>query len=197
MSFEIYVSGDIEATGGIPGRNSMVSLGAVAFDARTFKEIDSFEVNIEELPGSKMDFKTREDFWSVNQEAWAYTLKNRKSPEDAMNAFAKWTRNLPGKPVFCAAPLGFDWTFVYWYLEMFGNDNPYGFSALCMKSYASAVLKTPFRRTVKRNFPPTWKTATPHPHIAIIDAREQGEIFMEMLKTNGITPEMVDLTRFE
>lgn len=197
MSFEIYVSADIETSGPIPGRYSMLSLGAVAFDARTFKEIAAFEVNFRPLDGAAMDPRTKSEFWDKFPDAWDYTQQNQHGPTEGMDKFVDWTNSLPGKPVFCAAPLGFDWTFVYFYLEMFAKENPYGFSALCMKSYASALLKTPFRRTVKRNFPPTWRTDTLHPHIAVIDAREQGEIFMEMLKTNGITPEMVDLTRYK
>lgn len=197
MSFEIYVSVDIETTGPIPGPYSMISLGAVAFDARTFKEIDAFEVNIKQLEHATVHPKTKANFWDKFPDAWKYANTNPQTPEDAMNAFVDWTKRLPGKPVFCAKPLGFDWTFVYWYLESYARENPYGFSALCMKSYASAVLKTPFRRTTQPNFPKHWVTDTPHPHIAVIDAREQGEIFMKILKDNGVTPESLDLWRYK
>jgi hypothetical protein len=82
-----------------------------------------------------------------------------------------------------AYPAGFDFTYMYVYMMMFAGESPFSFSALDMKSYASAILAKPYRETTKRNFPKEWiPKHEKHSHVALEDAKEQGYIFMEMLK---------------
>ena len=61
-SKEIVVSIDVETDGPIPGRNSMLNLGAVAFrqsaDGLQGEEIDAFAVNLETLPEASANEKT-------------------------------------------------------------------------------------------------------------------------------------------
>ncbi|HMN83852.1 MAG TPA: hypothetical protein PKA20_28525 [Burkholderiaceae bacterium] len=79
---------------------------------------------------------------------------------------------------------GFDFLFVYWYLIRFVGESPFSHSALDMKSYAMAVLKTEYRKSTKRNMPRQWFDEFPHTHVALDDAIEQGALFCNMLKFN-------------
>ncbi len=74
--------------------------------------------------------------------------------------------------------------FVYWYLLRFVGESPFSHSALDIKTYAMAMLKLPYRDSSKRNVPKRWFPQSPHTHVALDDAREQGLLFMNMLKEN-------------
>src|SRR5439155_11681070 len=101
-----------------------------------------------------------------------------------MPRYVVWIQKLPGRPVFVAYPAGFDFLFVYWYLIRFAGESPCSFSALDVKTYAMAMLKTPYRESVKRNMPKRWFDDLPHTHRALDDAIEQGAMFCNMLKDN-------------
>jgi hypothetical protein len=176
---EIYVSTDVETDGPIPGPHSMLSLGSAAFTAD--KELlSTFSANFETLPGATPDPKTAE-WWAQQPEAWAACRQNLETPEVAMRRYVTWLGQLPGKPVFVGYPAGFDFLFVYWYLIRFAGQSPFSFSALDIKTYAMAVLKTEFRKSTKRNMPQRWLDPHAHTHIALDDAIEQGALFCNML----------------
>ena len=78
-----------------------------------------------------------------------------------MSRYVAWVKGLPGRPVFVAYPAGFDFLFVYWYLIRFVGESPFSFSALDVKSYAMAMLKTEYRESTKRNMPRRWFDALP------------------------------------
>lgn len=176
---EIYVSTDIEADGPVPGLNSMLSLGSAAYRAdKTL--IGTFSVNLETLPGAKPHPLT-ERWWKQFPEAYAACRVNPEPPETAMQRYAAWVRSLPGKPVFVGYPASFDFMWVTWYLLRFANDAPFGFAALDIRSYAMAMLDTPFTDTVKDRLPREWFDPLPHTHVALDDALEQGALFCNML----------------
>jgi hypothetical protein len=76
-------------------------------------------------------------------------------------------------------PASYDFMFVYWYLVHFCGDSPFSFAALDLKTYASAILKMPFRQTVKRSLPREWVEPV-HTRDAGSDARAQGRLFFHM-----------------
>ena len=57
----------------------------------------------------------------------------------------------------------------------------YDRSALDIKSFAMAVLKSNYRESTKRNMPKRWFEDLPHTHVALSDAIEQGALFCNML----------------
>lgn len=189
MKDELYISVDIEASGPIPLEYSMLSLGAAAF-LKTGELIDTFEINLEELPSAQRYPDTMR-WWATQPKAWEECRKNLIDPKTAMNRFDAWVHRVSSKtgtvPIFVAYPSGFDFTFVYVYLMKFVGHSRFSFSALDIKSYASAVMKKPFRQTVKKSFPKKWMSKKRHTHIAIDDAICQGEIFMNILKENQNT----------
>jgi hypothetical protein len=184
---EIYVSTDIEADGPIPGPHSMLSFASAAFlQDKTL--ISTFSANLHTLAGASGEASTME-WWSKNPEAWEACRQNLEAPEAAMHRYVEWIRELPGKPVFVGYPAGFDFLFVYWYLIRFTGNSPFSFSALDIKSYAMAVLKTEFKKTVKGKMPRHWFEKHPHTHVALDDAIEQGFLFCNILAENRSSPE--------
>jgi len=185
-SKEVFFSLDIEADGPIPVRNSMLSLGAVAFD-ETGAEVGYWEANLAPLPGAAQDERTMRDFWNKNPEAWAYCTSNVQDPAVALPAFVQWVNSVGAdkQKVAVAFPSGFDFTWIYMYLMMFGGQSPFSFSCIDIKSYVSAMRRAPYRDCSKRTWPARWfEPKLKHTHKAVDDAREQGLSFMKMRAEN-------------
>lgn len=192
MITEIYLSGDVEADGKIPGHNSMLSFGISAITIN--KEIiSSFTRNLKTLPNAVQDPETME-FWRENPAAWEAATCNPVDPSKAMLDCYKWIQDVKKytglRPVFTAFPGGYDFMFFHWYMNYFTSHNPCGWSVLCMKSYASAELKCDFTKSTKRNFPKRWfEPKLPHTHVAIDDATEQGIMAVNILReSRNLTP---------
>lgn len=182
MAEEIYVSTDVETDGPIPGPHSMLSFASAAYKSdKTL--LGTFSANLQTLPDASGDAKTME-FWKENKSAYDATRTNLEEPSVALKKYVNWIEALPGKPVFVAYPAGFDFMFVYWYLIKFAGKSPFSFSALDVKSYAMAMLKTEYRESSKRNMPKHWFPPAPHTHVALDDAIEQGLLFCNMLAEN-------------
>jgi hypothetical protein len=179
---ELYISTDVETDGPIPGPYSMLSVGSAAYTAdKTL--MATFSANLDTLPGASAHPKTAA-WWATQPEAWEACRKDLEPPVAAMTRYVTWLKSLPGRPVFVAYPAGFDFLFVYWYLMRFVGESPFSHSALDMKSFAMALLKTDYRQSTKRYMPQRWFDNLPHTHIALDDAIEQGALFCNMLREN-------------
>jgi DNA polymerase III alpha subunit (gram-positive type) len=177
---EIYVSTDIETDGPIPGPHSMLSLASAAFlPDKTV--VSTFSANLNPLEGASGHPDTMA-WWEKNPEAWAAARRDTRPPGEVMTEYATWVKALPGRPVFVAYPVGFDFTFVYWYLHRFTGGSPFSHSALDMKTLAMALMKAPYRDSTKRQMPRSWFPNRRHTHVALDDALEQGELFCNMLQ---------------
>ena len=179
---EIYVSTDIETDGPVAGRHSMLSLGSAAFTADKVL-LSTFSANLETLPGLTPDPKTAA-WWATQPDAWAACRKDIEAPRIAMQRYLAWLKSLAEKLVFVAYPSAFDFSFVYWYLMEFTGENPFGYSAIDIKTYAMALLHKPYRMSGKRSMPAQWFDPLPHTHVALDDAIEQGQLFCNMLQAN-------------
>lgn len=179
---EIYISTDVETDGPIPGPHSILSIGAAAYTAdKTL--VSTFSANLETLPGAQAHPKVAA-WWATQPQAWAACRKDLETPAHAMTRYVDWVESLGSLPVFVAYPAGFDFMFVYWYLIRFVGQSPFSFSALDIKSFAMAVLKTDFRDIARRNLPQHWFDGLPHTHVALDDAIEQGALFCNVLREN-------------
>lgn len=182
---EFYISVDIETNGPTPGSYSMLSFGAVAL-TESGTELSTFQANLEPLADAEEDELTMK-WWETQPKAWAALLEDRKKPEDAIPAFARWVHTMSASrssvPVMVAYPSGFDFMFMLWYLEKFyRGHNPFGFRCIDIRSFLAASLRVPYTRTGKRYWPKRWfDPELPHTHVAIDDAREQGRAFIKML----------------
>jgi hypothetical protein len=180
---EIYVSTDVETDGPIPGPYSMLSFASAAFEA-SGTQLATFSANLNTLPGAQGHPDTMA-WWQTQPEAWSAHRQDVTAPEHAMKAYVEWLKALPGTPVFVGYPAAFDFLFVYWYLIRFTGESPFSFSALDIKSYAMAVLKTTWKQTGKDRMPKAWFGDRRHTHQALDDAIEQGELFCNILKANS------------
>ncbi len=179
---EIYVSTDVETDGPIPGPHSMLSFASAAYRAdKTL--VSTFSANLHTLRDAEGDPQTME-WWQKQPEAWAEARHDLREPTIVLPEYVAWLKKLPGTPVFVAYPAGFDFLFVYWYLIRFAGESPFSFSALDIKTYAMALLRTEYRQSVKRNMPRRWFDPLPHTHRALDDAIEQGALFCNMLAEN-------------
>lgn len=180
---EIYVSTDVESDGPIPGPHSMLSFASAAYLAdKTL--ISTFEANLETLPDAKPHPDTMK-WWQTQPKAWEACRCNLQAPETAMKNYLQWLKSLEATPVFVAYPAGFDFMFVYWYLIRFAGESPFSHSALDLKTYAMALMKSNYRGCTKRTMPKEWfDQQLPHTHVALDDAIEQGALFCNMLKVN-------------
>lgn len=107
----LIISTDVETLGGVPGLHPLLSMG---FAAINFNEevVDTFEANLEILPGYKVDWETAA-WWAdpAKREAWKRT---REAPMPVQMAFAglvMWLDRLKGLGFaleFLAKPAGFD-----------------------------------------------------------------------------------------
>lgn len=181
MNDEIYVSTDVETDGPIPGPNSMLSFGSAAFSADG-KLLSTFTANLETLDEASADPKTAA-WWLTQPDAWEACRKDLQLPILAMKSYVIWLNHLPGKPVFVGYPAGFDFLFIYWYLIKFAKESPFSFSALDIKTYACCLLGSNYREVSKKTIPKSWFSKDKkHNHVALDDAIEQGELFINMLK---------------
>lgn len=177
----IYVSVDIEADGPIPGPNSMLSLGAAAFEAENRKPLSTFGANLRPLEGAKPDPDTM-NWWQSEPAAWAAATLDPQDPQVVMRAFVEWVEALPGVPVFVGYPASYDQMFVHWYTVRFAGRDPLGFSGLDIKTMAATLLRLPYRDATKRNMPKGWFQGCPkHTHKAVDDAIGQGVLLVNML----------------
>jgi hypothetical protein len=180
---EIYVSTDVETDGPIPGPHSMLSFASAAFLADGSMH-GTFSANLDTLEGASGHPETMR-WWEGQPEAWRACREDTRSAEVVLPEYRAWLEALPGRPVFVAYPVGFDFTFIYWYLIRFAEKSPFSHSALDIKSFAMAMLGKEYRASAKRNMPRRWFPNRRHTHIALDDAIEQGELFCNMLAENS------------
>ncbi len=176
------MSTDVETDGPIPGEYSMLSFGSAVF-TRDKRLIDTFSVNLKQLPGAKQDPETM-SWWRTQSKAWEVCRRDPEDPEIAIKEYVQWLKKLPGKPVFVGYPASFDFSFIYWYLIKFSGKSPFSFVAIDIKTYAMAMLKKPFSGIFKSTMPREWFDTSNKSHVALDDAIEQGKLFCNMLAKN-------------
>ena len=176
MSEELYISVDVETSGPIPGRYSMLSLGAClvgAPEVAFYVELcpAGTDVNPEAMKVSKLDIK--------------YLEKNGKKAGVAMTEFRDWIKSESKgrKPVFVGFNACFDWQFVNWYFHAYLGENPFGFAGIDIKAYYMGMAGVAWSKTSSRQLPPEFQPDIPQTHNALDDARAQASIFQKMLFT--------------
>src|SRR5213594_3861850 len=170
---EVYISVDIEASGPIPGEYSMLSIGAC--------EIDNVKNNFyaELQPISENYVKEAIDVCGLSMEK---LRKTGMSPNEVMRRFAEWTKQTSKerKPVFVGYNAGFDWSFVNYYFIRFAGENPFGVSALDIKSVWLGMTGSSWSGTSKTHVKRNLGIEVEHTHNALDDAKEQAIIFQKM-----------------
>ena len=182
-SEECYVSVDVEADGPVPGLHSMLSVGAAAFTSDG--ELgETFSANLEQLPEASEDVRTMR-WWASQSAAWRACRADPEPPRRAMRRFAAWLerqRRAVGLPVMVAFPAAYDATWVRWYFYRFVGDDPFRRRAIDVKTLAMVALGTGYTGAQRSCMPRHWRSSAPHTHVALDDAVQQGEMFMNIVR---------------
>jgi len=176
---EMYFSVDVRANGPIPGEYSLASLGCAVVGRPAL-------VYYAELkPISDLEDP---DAVKANGLTMSHLLEKGQDPHEAMRRFADWVRGVTGtthRPVFVGFNAAFDWSFVNWYLIRFTESNPFGESALDIKSYFMGLTNEEWTNTTKQAVAREFPTERPHSHNALDDALHQAELFEKMLASRS------------
>ena len=182
----IYVSVDVETDGPLPGVNSLLSLGAAAFELPSRTPLSTFEINFEDLEGAVQDESTMK-WWATQETAWYAATNGAVDCQTASLAYHDWLTKLSkdhggARVVMVGYPASFDFQFSHWYLVKFAGNDPMGFSALDIKTLAADRLGVPYNEATKRNMPRRWFEGAPkHTHKALDDALGQGVLFVNIM----------------
>jgi DNA polymerase III epsilon subunit-like protein len=170
-----YISVDIETAGPNPNDYSLLSIGACLVDdpRRTFYA-ELQPVSAKFVPSAL----------AVCRLSLDVLAKTGVPPAQAMARFEHWlgsevSRNL--KPVFVAFNAVFDWMFVNDYFHRYLGRNPFGHSALDMKSLYMGVTGVPWTRTGMRHLIEHYQFDRSLTHHALQDALDQADLFRLIL----------------
>lgn len=169
---ERFISVDVETAGPTPGDYAMVSIGACLVD--------------EPERGFYVELKPDRD--AVIESALAIsglTMDGLRAdgtePQQAMEEFAQWIRDVvppqTHRAVFVGFNAVFDWMFVNEYFVRYGIENPFGHGGLDIKSYYVGMMGSTWEQTSMRHLSPKYLAGRPLSHNALGDARDQAELF--------------------
>lgn len=172
---ECFISVDVETSGPLPGRYSLLTLGACvtsATDRRFYVEIKP--ISSEFVP----------EALQVNSLSLDELQRYGKEPEQAMAEFAQWTKQVSSdaKPVFVGFNAAFDWAFVNWYFHHYARDNPFNLAPVDIKSMFLGLRGGSWDDTRSSKLPSEFQPYHAATHNALDDALAQAEIFMKLLK---------------
>jgi len=180
MKPEIYFSVDIESAGPIPGKYSMLSIGAcvVGTPGTTFYA---------ELKPISLDFVP--EALKVSGFDLGRLTREGQAPAEAMKAFRQWVESEArnSKAVFVGFNACFDWQFINWYFESFTEGNPFGFGGIDIKSYFMGLSGREWSRTTSSQLPKEFQPDEPQTHNALDDARAQATIFSKLMNSARAT----------
>jgi DNA polymerase III epsilon subunit-like protein len=172
---EIYISVDVEASGPIPGEYSLLSIGACL----VAQPDQTFYVELKPLNDNFVEKALKVTGLSLEK------LKlDGQEPDLAMAGFAQWIESAAdnNRPVYVAFNATFDWSFTHWYFIKFLGRDPFGISGLDIKAYYMGRHHTSWGETIKKSVRAKYPSTIAHTHQALDDAREQAEIFAQMLQ---------------
>lgn len=166
---ETLISVDIEAAGPIPGRYSMLSVGACLIDDPE----DGFYIEMQPVNEHAVP-----EALAVSGLDLGRLRAEGIEPREAMRRFHDWAARYE-RPVFVGFNASFDWQFVNHYFVMYGpvGHNPFGTGALDIKAYAMGRLRTSWDETRSSRLAERLGETKESTHHALEDARFQARLF--------------------
>lgn len=184
MKDENYLSIDIETDGPIPGLNSMLSLGAVIIYADG-SEGPMWTCNFKPLPWADPNPDTLL-WWGKQPEAWQAATGNQEDFAVATQNFRRWLDGkMPPRLIAAAWPATFDFAFINYYLHSFTGGNPLGFACIDLRSLIWGLQRSRGYYTMaEKDINNLAAETTPglRSHVALDDAREQGQLLAAVLR---------------
>lgn len=166
---ESLISVDIEASGPIPGRYSMLSLGACLVDVPENDFYVEFQPVTDEIVPEAV---------AVSGLDIARLQSEGLAPAEAIRNLGSWVSRFE-RPVFVGFNASFDWAFVNHYFLEYGPDgrNPFGIGALDIKAYAMGRLNLSWDQTRSSRLATRLGQSNESTHHALEDARLQARLF--------------------
>ncbi|MBX3198673.1 MAG: 3'-5' exoribonuclease [Labilithrix sp.] len=188
---DVYFSADVETDGPIPGPYSLLSFALVyagRFDGTDFERPSSYDKTFyRELRPISHQFEV--EALRVNGLDRERLCREGETPESAMTAAANWIRSVagPAQPVLVAYPLSFDWAWLYWYFVRFAEQgSPFDHSrCFDIKTAYAVKARMPIAAAGRSQLLPMLRSDKAHTHHALDDAREQAEIFANVMQWEG------------
>jgi DNA polymerase III epsilon subunit-like protein len=182
-NIETYISVDVETAGPNPSQYSLLAIGACfVFDPEQRFYIELKPVN--------------QLFQAEALESCGFSLEQLAlegvNPAEAMLNFETWLKDvLPAgnRPVFVGFNAPFDWMFVNDYFHRFLGHNPFGYSAIDIKSFYMGAAKVPWSETSMQFLGRRYLDKPALIHHALKDALDQGLIFRKMLSEAAGQPD--------
>jgi hypothetical protein len=167
---ERYFSVDIETSGPIIGKHSLLALGICRCDDLT----RNFSCEVAPI-SERQDAKAME----IVGKPLRHFFDNGEKPEAAFANLRAWVleESISASPVFVGFNAAFDWGFVNWYLLTYLGENPFGIAPLDIKAYYAGFAGSTWDETRSSQLPVEFKAGMPHTHDALHDAIEQAQIF--------------------
>ncbi len=166
---ETLISVDIEAAGPIPGRYSMLSIGACLIDNAE----DNFYVELQPVNDEAVP-----EALSVSGFDMDDLRAHGITPPEAMRRFGEWAARYE-RPILVGFNASFDWAFVNHYFVEYGvgGRNPFGIGALDIKAYAMGRFRSTWDDTRSSRLAARLGQKIEGTHHALEDARAQAAIF--------------------
>ena len=179
---ESFISVDVETSGPIPGAFSLLSIGACVVSLGTDRvtadaSSSTFYCTLKPLEGAGSDPAAL----AVTGLSFEELARTGSSPKEAMISFEEWVLKASkgAKPIFVGLNAAFDWSFINYYFHRFLGRNPFGFSALDIKSLYMGLTGSTWAETRSSRMAAT--LGIPHgkmSHHALDDAQAQAKVFV-------------------
>jgi ribonuclease T len=168
---EVYISVDVETAGPTPSAFAMLSIGACVVD-----RVDA-QFYIELKPDKSATVATSMAIGGLSMSELDATGEH---PESAMAKFEQWIASQVPEgsvPVFVGFNAAFDWMFVDDYFQRYLGRNPFGHSAIDIKSLYMGVAGSTWAKTSLKYLSPLYLDGSKLSHNALGDAKVQAEVF--------------------
>ena len=173
---EVFISVDVETAGPTPGRYSLLSIGACLVDAADSPAPhDGFYIELKPTTAEALP-----EALAVGGFSLAGLAETGATPEAAMLAFEQWIDAVVpagAVPVFVGFNAGFDWMFVADYFDRFLGRNPFGHTAVDIKSYSMGLSGSSWAGTSLKRLSPRYLDGSKLSHNALGDAQDQARLF--------------------
>ena len=173
---EFYVSVDVETAGPNPADYSLLSIGACAVDdpGQTFY-VELQPVNQKAAPQAL----------AISRLSMEHLAAHGAEPPEAMARLEAWLQETAPQgaiPICVAFNAAFDWMFICDYFHRYLGRNPFGHSAIDIKSYYMGQAGVAWAETAMNYLAPVYLQGRRLTHNALEDAQEQAILFRKLLE---------------
>jgi ribonuclease T len=173
---EVFISVDVETAGPNPSQYSLLTIGACTIEDRP----QSFYVELKPV-----NDKITPEAFGVHHLDLKWLNERGAPPAKALADLEDWLRTVappPARPVFVAFNAAFDWMFVNDYFHRFLGRNPFGHSALDIKSLYMGLTGSSWAETSLSQLIQRYLNQGEVTHHALRDALDQALIFRKILE---------------